>query len=673
MTREDAREAIRRDWRGLIATFTGKALAPMNGEDSYICPLCEHGTHGDGITYDPKSRDHNGLKCFGCGFSGDIIDLYQQANGVDFNTALQALADKSGIDLARESAQTDFSQADRKEAATQGKSAQRPDLKRGRVYYEKCTQALAQDHEAIAYLKGRGISLETAQAHGVGYDGAWRSPTALGNGKNPPQSKRIIIPMDAGHYMARAIEPPRTDADKRFQKMNEGEAALFNEACLSDTTDKPVFIVEGAIDALSILEVGGLSLALNSTSNVGLLIATLEANPTKKTLVLSLDRDKAGRTAERELREGLKRLNTPYITADICNGCKDANEALQKDRAQFMALVDIAQNKTSARPDAVQAYIDTLMAADIEQFKTGCAVKTGFANLDRQSGGLFNGLYVIAAISSLGKTTLAHQIADNLAMAGRDVVYFSLEQSTLELVTKSLARITAKRDRDNATTALAIRCGNFGQNVQSALEEYRGTIGDRLSIIEGNFNCTVGYIGDYLRQYIHKTGCRPFVFVDYLQILQPEDDASRNAKETVDHTITELKRLSRALGLTIFVICSVNRANYLTPIDFESLKESGSIEFTADCIWGLQLKCLSQEPLFTEANKIKEKRDRVREAKAETPRQIELVCLKNRSGKPSFSCFFDYFPAHDLFVEADGDSAADDFDYPGTRREAMRI
>lgn len=673
MTREDARATIRRDWRQILAGMTGKAQEKVNGEESYICPLCGHGTHGDGLTYDPQSRDRNGLKCFGCGFSGDIIDLYQKANGIDFNTALFALAAETGIDIQRESAQADFSRADGKETTPQGNPVQRPVLKRGRQYYEQCAQALAADPEAIAYLKGRGISLETAQAYGVGYDPAWRSPTAQENRKNPPASKRIIIPMDAAHYMARAIEPPRNDAEKRYQKMNEGEAALFNDACLYDTTERPVFVVEGAIDALSILEVGGLALALNSTSNTGILIAALEAKPTKKTLVLSLDRDKAGRSAEKDLREGLKRTNTPFVSADICNGCKDANEALQKDRGQFMALVDIAQNKTSARPDAVRGYMNTLMASDIEQFKAGCAVKTGFADLDKQSGGLFNGLYVIAAISSLGKTTLAHQIADNLAMNGREVVYFSLEQSTLELVTKSLARITAKHDLDSATTALAIRCGNFGKNVQSALEEYGEKVGERLSIIEGNFHCTVEYIGDYLRQYIHKTGCKPFVFIDYLQILQPDDDERRSAKETVDHTITELKRLSRSLGLTIFVICSVNRANYLTPIDFESLKESGAIEFTADCIWGLQLKCLSQEPLFNEANKIKEKRDRVREAKAETPRQIELVCLKNRSGKPTFSCFFDYYAAHDLFVEAGGDSAEDDFTFTGSRQGARRI
>ena len=49
------------------------------------------------------------------------------------------------------------------------------------------------------------------------------------------------------------------------------------------------------------------------------------------------------------------------------------------------------------------------------------------------------------------------------------------------------------------------------------------------------------------------------------------------------------------------------------------------------------------------------KRKIIKEAKGETPRRIELVCLKNRFSKPSFSCVFNYYPAHDLFVPADDD------------------
>ena len=100
------------------------------------------------------------------------------------------------------------------------------------------------------------------------------------------------------------------------------------------------------------------------------------------------------------------------------------------------------------------------------------------------------------------------------------------------------------------------------------------------------------------------------------------------------------------------VISSVNRANYQQPIDFESLKESGGIEYSCDVVYGLQLRCLNDD-LFSQEKKVKEKRDRIRDAKAANPREIELVCLKNRYGISSFSCNFDYYPANDLFTEAD--------------------
>ena len=125
------------------------------------------------------------------------------------------------------------------------------------------------------------------------------------------------------------------------------------------------------------------------------------------------------------------------------------------------------------------------------------------------------------------------------------------------------------------------------------------------------------------------------------------------AKETVDNTVTELKRISREHNITVFVISSVNRANYLTPIDFEALKESGGIEYTADVIFGLQLQCLNDD-LFSSSNaKIKDKRRKIRKEKAANPRRIELVCLKNRYGIANFSCGFNYYPALDLFKETD--------------------
>ena len=175
-----------------------------------------------------------------------------------------------------------------------------------------------------------------------------------------------------------------------------------------------------------------------------------------------------------------------------------------------------------------------------------------------------------------------------------------------------------------------------------------------MSIIEGNFSCDIAFISDHVRQYVRRNGTRPVVFIDYLQILEPAEEQQwrPSTKESIDIAVKQLKRLSRELELTIFVISSVNRANYLTPIDFESLKESGGIEYTCDVVWGLQLQCLEEE-LFSKKEQIKEKRERIKAAKAENPRKIELCCLKNRYGIANYSCYFDYYPANDLFTESE--------------------
>ena len=141
--------------------------------------------------------------------------------------------------------------------------------------------------------------------------------------------------------------------------------------------------------------------------------------------------------------------------------------------------------------------------------------------------------------------------------------------------------------------------------------------------------------------------------------MQPAADGKSKGskKDEIDLAVTELKRLSRELNLTIIVISSINRANYLTPFAFESLKESGGIEYTCDVVWGLQLACLDEE-LFDGDKNIKAKRKRIDEAKAAEPRQIKFVCLKNRYGISNYECYFDYYPSNDLFIPAKAPAAA---------------
>ena len=307
--------------------------------------------------------------------------------------------------------------------------------------------------------------------------------------------------------------------------------------------------------------------------------------------------------------------------------------------------------------DGMAEYITKHIKAEIDAFTAASEVKTGFSRFDQLAGGLYPALYVVGAISSLGKTTFIHQMADQLAAAGKHVLFFSLEMSRLELATKSISRRTAIMDFDNAMTSLKIRRGYKSNLLVQAAAEYCKAVEDRMNVIEGGFETTVQYIREYAKQYAAQHDTKPVIIVDYLQILQGAQKGT--LREAIDFNVVELKRLSRDLNTPVIVISSVNRSNYLLPVDFESFKESGGIEYTADVVLGMQLACLD-ESLFSDEKKLKEKRERIKKAKAECPRLVKLVCLKNRYGGPDWTIDYKYYPRFDLFEEEKGFTVVDE-------------
>ena len=397
-------------------------------------------------------------------------------------------------------------------------------------------------------------------------------------------------------------------------------------------------------------------MAINSTSNARKLIEIMKEKRPENTIILCLDNDEPGRATTAEMKTELDRINISYVVEDICNGAKDPNEALTKNRNAFLSAVSDAE-KMTVKPDNTTLYINRLMAKEIDELKKNAGVKTGFSNLDAEIESVYPGLYVIGGISSVGKTTFIHQMADQMAMNGHNVLFFSMEQSRLEMVSKSLARETAKSDISKAVTSIAIRSGRgLTDFVIEQSEKYCEAVGDRISIIEGNFNCNVSFIRGYAKKYIEHNKTKPVIIVDYLQVLQAEADPetkrkTSDIKQITDQNITELKRITRELDVPVFVVSSLNRSNYLTPIEFESFKESGGIEYTADVIWGLQLDILNDD-LFDKDKHLKQKREKVAEAKEKIPREIELVCLKNRYGKSRYKVNFKYYPQYDLFKES---------------------
>ena len=256
-------------------------------------------------------------------------------------------------------------------------------------------------------------------------------------------------------------------------------------------------------------------------------------------------------------------------------------------------------------------------------------------------------------------------MADQLVKNGEHVLFFSLEQTCLELVTKGISRLMAQKDLHTAVSAIDIRRGVNNPLVRQATEEY-ASFAEREIILECSFETKISYIIDTVQQFIQENSVLPIVIIDYLQVICPTN-LRQLTKDAVDSHVRALKKLQKDNDLVVILVSSLNRQNYLTPIDYESFKETGGIEYTADVIWGLQLSVINDE-IFGQEAKLKQKREKVKEAKRAIPRDIEFVCLKNRYGESNYTCKFKYYAQFDLFIPVDNSGY-----YNNTSRKNIRL
>ena len=624
MDREHVRQLIKK--RIKCKDFLEKAK-----HGGYICPICKSGSgkHQTGAVkiYD----DTNSWYCHACKQGGDIITLYKLQTNQSYNEVLSILANNLGVAIDNSN---HFFKSNKN--LNKNKAFSKPE--NFTEYYLECQNRI-KEPDATNYLSKRGISVETAEAYGIGYDP--KADTAQTGYKTP----RLIIPTSKTHYVARRI-----DNENKFKVLNPKNSTphIFNNNVLYKPEVTEIFVTEGIFDCLSFLEAGYSAIALNSTVNVDILINMLKKKRTDATLILCLDNDQAGINATIKLREFLQSNNLSFLTANFCDKGKDPNDMWVENKEKFQDEVAKLLIKSSPKPDSLLNYIMTgIFEEDIKNFKSD--IKTGFKILDEKSGGIFSGLYLLAAGTSLGKTTFLTQLADNIAESGHDVIFFSLEQSRLELLTKSLSRQMQKLNLNSSLSAINIRKNHdITPDMYDSIGEYIKKTDDRISVVEANFDANIEYIGNYVKKYIARNNTRPVVIIDYLQILRPTD-YRQSTKETIDNIATELARMKRELNIPIIAASSINRASYKDSPDISSLKESGLLEFSADVVFTLQLQCMKKDAYLNASPADKKKM--IMEEKNRKIRAMELECHKNRYGKPCFSCYFNYDTEHDLFIE----------------------
>lgn len=632
-----------------------------------ICPNCKSGTHKSATPAFSIQSGGERWKCFACNESGDIFDLAGLVTGnTDKRAELEAVAAWANIPLEEYKPTGAIAAPSTPQAPPPKKPAKdySEGQKKHAAYIKECAANMwGEDTKGRDYLTGRGFTDDEIKQFGFGYD---------------PLRKRVVLPWVGCDYyhIDRDITGNAPNKYSKPKTEEVGPQPLFNPKAADD---RALFIVEGVLDAYAIMAEGYLSaIPLCGTYNRDVLEAIITSSYPQRNILLMLDADEPGRKAQQEFIESLKEnengLFSVYEVAHL-EGYKDAADYLAHRGELKDACAKALQEAEQARVEEYQKrYIEALARFHvIEPMKAAQSlylgeeldepVQTGFETLDKSlNGGLTRGVITLGAVSSLGKTTLALQIADHIAANRRSVLFVTIEQSARELIAKSISRIMRglfeipdgvvdasslmnKRERD---TWGEIRYSNL----LMAFDKYAAEVAPNLRILEGVKQPSVSDTQKVASLMCEHNGEAPVIFIDYLQLLAAQNERD-GEKETTDKNIMSLRQLARDLKTPIFNISSLNRASYSGVINLDSFKESGAIEYGSDILLGLQPRGIEDDLAGTNDRAIKSKGAKIVETnKRQLERKCELKVLKNRNGcLPDQPIPLNYLPVSNLFYE----------------------
>ena len=277
-------------------------------------------------------------------------------------------------------------------------------------------------------------------------------------------------------------------------------------------------------------------------------------------------------------------LYDAYHTGDF--GPEGVRDVL--DKAE-MAVFEIAQESQSADPQALKDLLQLeIERIEAEEGKGYSGVPTGYADLDELLRGLQPGeMIIVAARPSMGKTALALNIAEQIALgtggrgaAQNPVALFSLEMSK-SAVTQRL---------------ISARSGISSQNLRGGHKlsdhDYRRLIAacDELAqapvFVDDTPGLTVLALRARARRLVAQHGVK-CIMIDYLQLLSSPSSARESRQVEVSAISRNVKALARELNVPVICLSQLNRASEQREGNrprMSDLRESGSIEQDADVV-----------------------------------------------------------------------------------------
>ena len=285
---------------------------------------------------------------------------------------------------------------------------------------------------------------------------------------------------------------------------------------------------------------------------------------------------------ERSLLRQLIRVSGEIAASAYESEGRTAKELVDGAEQLVFAIAEQGRRTTSGfvpLREVLGATIDRLdMLHQSQGQLTG--VSTGYADLDRMTAGLQPGdLIIVAGRPSMGKTTLALNIAENAAIAASTAVaVFSMEMSREQLSMRMISSL-GRVDQSH------LRTGNFGDEDWARINSAIAQMKSAPIYIDDSAALTPTEVRARARRLTREQPLG-LIVIDYLQLMQVPGTKENRATE-ISEISRSLKALAKELKVPVIALSQLNRSveqrTDKKPV-MSDLRESGALEQDADLI-----------------------------------------------------------------------------------------
>ena len=281
-----------------------------------------------------------------------------------------------------------------------------------------------------------------------------------------------------------------------------------------------------------------------------------------------------------------------FLLRKMIHVCTDVVGRVYDYEGEVDALMDeverdilrISESRVTGQANTIKELVHKAINT-IEKYHQGqgalTGIGSGFPDLDKMTSGLHGGeMVVIAARPSMGKTSLAMNIAEHVAIDERQPVgVFSLEMTSESLV----LRMLCSRSRVNMRN---VRDGFLAERDFPKLTGSAGKLANSPLFIDDSSGLSILQLRAKARRMHQQYGIKLFV-IDYLQLLHSTSRRAENRQQEIADISSGVKSLAKELDVPVIVLSQLNRElerDKNRKPRLSDLRESGSIEQDADLV-----------------------------------------------------------------------------------------